>query len=99
MKRQEISEVSFLKSEKDYLSLNEVCKFFNRTRYTILRWRNNDELGFPDPLIIGTRNMQFEKQKLLTWINSLQKKGIHIPDETNLSQEINININQDKGEK
>ena len=51
--------------EKTY-SVNELCKAFGRTRETIRAWRNKYE-DFPKPVVLGGRELRFEKTAVNEW--------------------------------
>ncbi len=68
------SDISLLTTDKEYLTLTELPKFFAVTRVTITRWRNNESMAFPRAYAkVGGREI-FSTKSLIKWSENAGEK-------------------------
>jgi predicted DNA-binding transcriptional regulator AlpA len=55
--------------DKRYLSLRNICERYSITRMTVHRWIKNPGTGFPQPMVINSRNY-FRTDEIEAWERS-----------------------------
>lgn len=64
--------ISFLKTEKEWLNIGETAKFLGVARSTVGIWRaENDD--FPTPMKLSSKKINFNRDELLDWAKTRMK--------------------------